>query len=137
MAVAKQGRAFHPVDIEPHFTCKASYLASAKTPFVMKCKDCQGQCTISYVSVPTLEKEQREMETYDLDYERSSPNYSEWSLLMTVNCSGCVIDSVTCDAWKVISENDKVYDWNGSDDFFEYNDNLDKTSHSFWTHIPV
>lgn len=84
--------------------------------FVMKCKDCQRQCKVSYTGA-SFADESGDDETHD---------YSEWSRVVTVDCRGCEIASVTCDAWKITSESDNVYDWNADEDFFEYDADLEK-----------
>lgn len=84
--------------------------------FVMKCKDCQRQCKVSYTGASFAE----------VFSGQEAQDYSDWSRVITLDCRGCGIDSVTCDAWKVTSESDNVYDWNADEDFFEYDADLEK-----------
>ncbi|KAH0794532.1 DUF866-domain-containing protein [Histomonas meleagridis] len=79
--------------------------------FVMNCKDCKRQCTISYVKS---------------NLEAEFSDYSEWRQFLTVDCRGCQIENVHCDDWKIESESSNTYEWNGADDFFEYDEDLEK-----------
>lgn len=77
--------------------------------FVMNCKDCQRQCKISYTS-QSLENEMSE----------------DWMTLVTFDCRGCSIEKAECDDWQIISESENTYEWNGTDEFFEYDEDLEK-----------
>ena len=79
--------------------------------FAMKCKDCQRQCKVSYT---------------EFTPEHEGKDYSEWTRVVTLDCRGCSVDKVTCDAWKVTSESDNTFEWNADEDFFEYDEDLEK-----------
>jgi hypothetical protein len=46
--------------------------------------------------------------------------------LVTVDCRGYAIDSVSCDAWQITSESGTKWEWDATDDFFEYDPDLEK-----------
>jgi hypothetical protein len=79
--------------------------------FIMSCKDCERQCTILYVSA---------------HFDQESSDYNEWQRLVTLDCRGCCVVSVHCDDWDILSESGATWKWNVSDDFFEYDEDLEK-----------
>ena len=84
--------------------------------FVMKCKDCQRQCKISYGRKEIL-SELKECEEFPSD---------TWMVIADFDCRGCSIESATCTEWEIISESENTYEWNGIDEFFEYDEDLER-----------
>jgi hypothetical protein len=82
--------------------------------FVMSCRDCKRQCKVSYVDAAF------QAESAD------APDYSEWQRLLTVDCRGCSIDSISCDGWTIESESGAKWEWDAADDFFEYDPDLER-----------
>jgi hypothetical protein len=79
--------------------------------FVMNCKDCRRQCRLSYT---------------ESNFEIEGADYFEWQRILLLDCRGCTVESVHCDNWRIISESGAEFPWNGSDDFFEYDEDLEK-----------
>lgn len=62
----------------------------------------------------------------DYDLSRSFANYADWNPLITFECKQCRIDIVNCEMWKIISEGNIEYSWDGKEDFFEFDEKLEK-----------
>ncbi|OHT09837.1 hypothetical protein TRFO_21119 [Tritrichomonas foetus] len=77
--------------------------------FVMNCKDCKRQCNINYIKN---------------NFNQEADDYSEWTNVVTMECRGCSVEQAECHEWKIRSESDNTYDWNATDDFFEYDEDL-------------
>ena len=79
--------------------------------FVMNCKCCGRQSTISYISSK---------------FDNKVDDYSQWNQLLTLDCRGCDIVRASCNDWNIVSESDNKYEWDGKEDFFEYDEDLEK-----------
>lgn len=48
----------------------------------------------------------------------------KWNNALNLNLENCRIDIVKCDKWKIISNSDQTYNWDGEDSFSEYDEVL-------------
>lgn len=79
--------------------------------FRMNCKCCGRQSTISYASV---------------SLDRDISDFSEWNQLLALDCRGCDVVAAHCSGWRVGSESGSAFEWDGGDDFFEYDEDLER-----------
>lgn len=77
----------------------------------MTCPECKKELAFTYIKDFTNKEYQ---------------DYSVWNSLFLVECSGCRIDIVNCTAWKIISKGGESYEWDGKDNFFDYDPVLEK-----------
>lgn len=47
---------------------------------------------------------------------------NEWEPLFNIDCRECRVDIVYCSAWKITAKGGKVYEWDGKEEFFQYDD---------------
>ena len=82
-----------------------------KVNYSISCPDCKKEFTFTYIK----------------DYTTNVYNdYSIWNNLFLVDCTGCRIDIIQCNAWKIVSQGDESYEWDGKDNFFDYDAKLEK-----------
>lgn len=82
-----------------------------KVNYAVKCPECKKELTFTYI-------EDYINQVYD--------DYSIWNNLFLVDCSGCRIDIVQCNTWKIISQGGEAYEWDGKDSFFDFDAVLEK-----------
>lgn len=85
--------------------------SSAKVNYSAPCPECKKDITFTYIEDYTLK-------TY---YD-----YSVWRNLFLVDCNGCRIDVINCTGWKVVSASGAEYEWDAKDNFFDYDEILEK-----------
>lgn len=76
--------------------------------FVMKCRNCGTQSTVSIIG----------------ELESVIPDPQEDGEVLRLCCRSCEVESVHCDGWIVESESGTTFNWDATDDFFEYDDDV-------------
>lgn len=109
LACSYCGKVLNDVKINSEkFTPEGS---EAKVNYASPCPECKKELIFTYIEDYTNQV-----------YE----DYSSWNNLFLVDCSGCRIDIIQCNAWKIISQGGEAYEWDGNDNFFDYDAVLEK-----------
>lgn len=51
----------------------------------------------------------------------------EWEPLLYIDCRGCRIDIVRCHEWVITTKSNKKIEWNGKDEYFDFDDDISAT----------
>ena len=108
LACSNCGKVLKNVHVDPEPHEEEGY--SKKLNYCAPCPECKKTLIFNYV---------------DVMIDKGFDQYLNWNKIFLVDLRCCRIDVVKCEEWKIVSRGGVEYEWDGKDNFFEYDEGIE------------